>query len=114
MYTCFSSAADSGGKITKLFKSLRKRVDAQRDKKSSGSSITTVDDDNIVGTDDSAGATDGGHQHLTDGHSSETDATSDSEEADMLELFPPLNPFVVPVTLLRRKNLTSATASSPD
>lgn len=114
MYTCFSSAADSGGKITKLFKSLRKRVDAQRDKKSSGSSITTVDDDNIVGTDDSAGATDGGHQHLTDGHSSETDGTSDSEEADMLELFPPLNPFVVPVTLLRRKNLTSATASSPD
>ncbi|XP_044039444.1 snRNA-activating protein complex subunit 2 isoform X2 [Siniperca chuatsi] len=105
VYQCLSSPADS--KIAReMFKDLKDGLCAQTEAPSGRDSNRTNSQQNTAGTADSSDVTDSGEKKLQPDEAesqSSGNTSSQSEDADVMGVCPPLNPFMVPLKLLMRQ-----------
>ncbi|XP_073330546.1 uncharacterized protein snapc2 [Pagrus major] len=104
-YQCLSSPADS--KIAReMFKELKDGLGAQTEMMSDPDSNGTNSQQDTAGTADNSDVTHSGGKKIEPDEaesqsSGNTDASSQSKDADVMP--PPLNPFMIPLNLLKRK-----------
>lgn len=109
MYQCLSSTANSKN-AREIFKYLKGGLGGQTEAPSSRDGNGTDGQQNAAGTADSSDVTDSGGKKLqpdeAESQSSvNKNTSSQSGDTDVMELCPPLNPFMVPLKLLMRKKV---------
>uniref|UniRef100_A0A3B4ZZB6 Small nuclear RNA activating complex polypeptide 2 n=1 Tax=Stegastes partitus TaxID=144197 RepID=A0A3B4ZZB6_9TELE len=104
MHQCLSSPVDSK-KVKEMFPNLNDGLSSQTEAQSSSDLNRTNSNQNTAVTADSADVSEGGKEKLQqrETESQASGSNNTSEDANMMGLCPPLNPFMVPLKLLMNR-----------